>query len=347
MLRTRTPGERIETEPELLRMLGVSVLTLRRAMGELEREGIIERRQGSGTFYLGDQPLASKHIAVVLDVDETSEHLSPFFVHSCRAIRQALAKEGLASRPYHGNLKIGVEPTRITSQDFLDDVRLGRVSGMISYFTRREPGWLALLRKHQIPFIDPEARYTLYRENTFLPWAIDLALKGGRRRLAALTWESPTDHRNPFTKGLMQLVEQHDLKLERAWLDVSANGWEPGMGWERFRDIWRTMEEKPDMLIVGDDMIFADVQRAVVELGIRVPEELLVVVKSSNVYPLKLEIPTAVYRLDVQADAAFQASLMKAFLGGQTLPGPWDGVNTIEFHDMEPLLETAYQIQPS
>lgn len=44
------PGERLLTEPELAKQLGVSRATLREAMRTFEVQGLITRKQGSGTY---------------------------------------------------------------------------------------------------------------------------------------------------------------------------------------------------------------------------------------------------------------------------------------------------------
>lgn len=49
---TFLPGERLPAEWQLAQMHGVNRLTVRRALEELARVGIVEARQGSGTFVL-------------------------------------------------------------------------------------------------------------------------------------------------------------------------------------------------------------------------------------------------------------------------------------------------------
>jgi GntR family transcriptional regulator len=44
------PGDAVDSERELARIHGVSLMTARHALADLEREGLVERRRGTGTF---------------------------------------------------------------------------------------------------------------------------------------------------------------------------------------------------------------------------------------------------------------------------------------------------------
>jgi GntR family transcriptional regulator len=51
------PGSRLPSEPDLAADLGVSRATLREAMRTFETQGLIRRRQGAGTFVVGQPPV--------------------------------------------------------------------------------------------------------------------------------------------------------------------------------------------------------------------------------------------------------------------------------------------------
>ncbi len=60
-------GDRIASEHELVRELGVARMTIRRALDELTREGLIVRKAGVGAFVAGE-PLAESHPLEIRDI---------------------------------------------------------------------------------------------------------------------------------------------------------------------------------------------------------------------------------------------------------------------------------------
>ena len=51
-------GHRLISEPELAKQMGVSRATLREAMRTFETQGLIRRRQGAGTYVVGQSARA-------------------------------------------------------------------------------------------------------------------------------------------------------------------------------------------------------------------------------------------------------------------------------------------------
>ena len=58
LLQGQQPGAKLPSEPQLARQFGVSRSTIRDVMGQMEVEGFVTRRQGSGT-YVNHPPLGS------------------------------------------------------------------------------------------------------------------------------------------------------------------------------------------------------------------------------------------------------------------------------------------------
>lgn len=68
-------GERLPSEPDLARRLGVSRATLREAMRTFEVQGLIRRRQGSGTFVVGKVPVIEAGLELLESLETMAERL--------------------------------------------------------------------------------------------------------------------------------------------------------------------------------------------------------------------------------------------------------------------------------
>jgi GntR family transcriptional regulator len=72
----RTPaGQRLLSEPVLAKQLGVSRATLREAMRLFETQGLIRRRQGSGTFVVGKMQIIDSGLEVLESVGTIARRL--------------------------------------------------------------------------------------------------------------------------------------------------------------------------------------------------------------------------------------------------------------------------------
>ena len=70
------PGQRLLNEPELAKKMGVSRATLREAMRTFETQGIIRRRQGSGTYVVGKVPVIDAGLEVLESIDTMARRLN-------------------------------------------------------------------------------------------------------------------------------------------------------------------------------------------------------------------------------------------------------------------------------
>ena len=73
---SKTPaGQRLTSEPELAKQMGVSRATLREAMRTFETQGVIRRRQGSGTYVVGKVPVIDAGLEVLESLDTMARRM--------------------------------------------------------------------------------------------------------------------------------------------------------------------------------------------------------------------------------------------------------------------------------
>jgi GntR family transcriptional regulator len=73
-------GQRLPSEPELAKQLGVSRATLREAMRSFETQGLIRRRQGSGTFVVGKMEVLDSGMEVLESLETMAKRLGLKFL---------------------------------------------------------------------------------------------------------------------------------------------------------------------------------------------------------------------------------------------------------------------------
>lgn len=75
MIAATHPGDKLPSEPDLARQLGVSRATLREAMRTFETQGMIRRRQGSGTFVVHPSQVIESGLEVLQSIESLAERI--------------------------------------------------------------------------------------------------------------------------------------------------------------------------------------------------------------------------------------------------------------------------------
>ena len=97
ILISSTPaGERLPSEPQLAKKLSVSRATLREAMRTFETQGLIRRRQGAGTFVVGQVPVLDSGLEVLESLETMARRLNLAVTVSDLHVERVYADQELA-----------------------------------------------------------------------------------------------------------------------------------------------------------------------------------------------------------------------------------------------------------
>lgn len=75
LIASTEPGERLPSEPELAKNMHVSRATLREAMRTFETQGLIRRKQGSGTFVTHPSAVIESGLEVLESIETLSDRI--------------------------------------------------------------------------------------------------------------------------------------------------------------------------------------------------------------------------------------------------------------------------------
>lgn len=113
MIAAADPGERLPSEPELARDLGVSRATLREAMRTFETQGLIQRRQGVGTFVVRPAHVIESGLEVLESIDSLARRINLQVTMGELQIEQRLATESEAQGLQLGSDRYVISLSRV------------------------------------------------------------------------------------------------------------------------------------------------------------------------------------------------------------------------------------------
>ena len=274
------PGSRLPSERTISDICDVSRPILRLALDTLVWSQHLQKIPGKGTFVTPRSGSGRKGIGCILPpVNPHMKYVWPYLFS--QAIVSEAVRSGFETIVYLSN--VAEEKGRMER-----DIKSGRIRGILAMGTlkwfvesipivcgsRVAPGWA----------VDVD----FYR---LVCQAIALLEERGRRKIALVNaYGKNSSHHNDVIRGLLDAFREHGLSLREEWVVDGTGGGAEDSGDRAVRRLWE-LEEHPDGIIFNDDFYAMGGTMALVELGVQVPEEVIVVTHMNKGYRLPYPVP--------------------------------------------------------
>lgn len=284
--RTYTADQQLPTEQELIRQFGVSRITVKRALDELEAAGYIYRRQGSGSFAMPRQDEAEERKEERFS--DTIGFILPSFTSSGLSEYIQGASDEADSRGYRLSIHTTQESI-VKEREYLQALPKGGIKGIIFYPTnaRSNMDMLYALHMNRYPVL------TIDKQCEGLPigsvvsdnfagglMAAERLIACGHRRIAFVSsvgLDAAPSVKNRYF-GYCQALQNNGIPTdpELTALDFLAEWGQQGDSFCA-KLVARLLERGATAIQAANDDVAVSLMRAAIQLGISVPDELSVV----------------------------------------------------------------------
>lgn len=317
---------RLPSEAQLIKRFAVSRPTVARALRDLEGEGLIERRAGSGT-YVRDKPSASTRQFGVLVAGTGSTEI---FELICGELASLSRVDGYAL--LWGGVSSAREAEAVTpelAQRVCDQYIERQVAGVFfapfadtDVQSSREV--VERFRQAGIPLILLDREFEPFPRRSELDvvgldhfaagyFAAEHLLRLGRTRIAFLVREAST------TSMLARIAGAREAML-RFRVELPADSVLYGDPKQADWIAKEFAERRFDAVICGNDLTAAELMQSVDRAGIRVPRDLRVVGFDDARYATLLRVPLTTVHQPCDAIARVAYGAMRERIADPTLP---------------------------
>jgi GntR family transcriptional regulator, arabinose operon transcriptional repressor len=302
------PGDRLPSQNELCTQFGVSPGTVREAIGSLVHEGLVCRSQGKGS-YVADRT-AVGNIAVVCATHQLASPSGHWYHSLATLARNHIEESGFRSLVVTGHGDTDEE--FMSSMNLLDEEVVSSTLGVLALSN------LGILQSHLselgVHHVTIELAAAVDRNCVILDYArlTEIAVQELRRHghhdFALMHSMHPTSRLSGTSSQMGNFV----TSLQRSAVgyredrlitaEYSLDFWD---AYRAFKDWWNR-PDRPRAIFFYDDSMFDVAGRAIVDLGIKVPEELAIITHANVGRRFHTNIP--VVRIGFDAEEVMDAA---------------------------------------
>lgn len=308
------PGAKLPTVRKMCQQLQISVATLNDALRVLEDQRVITRRQGSGVFV--SESVHHKTIGLVFGTNIFDGIVSPFYAQLIEHCRQRAAMHREQFRFFLDVPQLHGYADQIPVHNDLEDaVMRKQLDGVLLVAHRKDQKqWLL---DHQVPVVelggDDKPNVQTHSCMNMIQMGVEALAQLGKKRIAMVTpmGEYRGGDQPEFDGDLVifrQAMQQQGLPVheQSIWQNIhradAMSKTQPrgDQGWRAMHDLWKQpRSERPDALLVLDDMLTLGMLSAMPVLGIRLNRDLIIATHANAGSPALHHYEEHLIRLEV------------------------------------------------
>jgi DNA-binding LacI/PurR family transcriptional regulator len=299
-------GERLPTDGEIARDLGVHYHTVRLALASLAKEGYLVRHRGRGTFVA--ERRVKQHLGILFGSDVRQFSASCFNTLFARYAQDYLHDHGSATKVYLVQRWLR-EKQGLYSEDFARDIQEGGLRGCLvvggAQFDVADH--FDLLLRRSIPFVIGTYVSTNYPSVGFdveslVNQGMEHLVARGYRRIAIVYGYFPDAPVMPkdlvFYRGYQSALAKLGLEQRPEWIKAEREPSEEA-GYLAMKELWALGANRPDAILSCDDVMTKGIIHAWWELGVQVPRDLGFVTHCNKDVPILYPVPLTRLECDV------------------------------------------------
>lgn len=302
---TWAPGSRIPPHRVLADQFRVSTRTIYQVLDRVNADGFLKPVDRSGTFVASHPPHLYRY-GLVFPWEEPEDRSSLLWQALLRAAECSSKDTNYTFAAYHG---IDHANGHGDYCRLVDDIRRRRLAGIIFTSPPAVLDGSPLLEQERVPCVALQSQY-------LMPWigwmdtrdahkrclnnALRYLREQGRSRLGIIDLITAQLGLGCLFADVQQAASEYGMQTERHWV----HGAKPGR-WDLLRNVLDALmrlpaSNRPDAFYVTDDNLVADVGRACVSLGIRVPEDLILAGHANFPCPPQADVPVYLTGFDLR-----------------------------------------------
>lgn len=325
---TLSPGSRLPPSNEIAQHWSVSATAVQKAMRRLSTAGLVNRERKSGTIVRNRKERAVIGLVIGPSLADETAH----YYRALATILEALLNEdGFACRIYDG-----VHPMSLpASRDYrpIDMLKTDMVYYPFKGIVFIATGYYNPVKLLPEPLPHVKLQYPPL-SSTDVPISSDSYLKevlhflAGKqhKRILIVSTIAELDTPTLDQESLQRISIPPGLHIDQLPLCTHAGRGHhmEKLGFDRMLETiaqWKKHpEQKPDTVVVSDDIVARGVCMALLKSQIQVPAELEVIVKASEAVVLHYGMPVIRYETSTKTTARFLVSLLWKRMTGEPEP---------------------------